>query len=65
MSNKFKNGVVASGGEFLPIETEEERQYLQEQWEFMILDMEWDVMYSTHQDDEEEEDEERGDSDND
>jgi hypothetical protein len=42
--NKFNNGVVAKDGEFIPVETEEEKEYLQELFEIMILDMELDFM---------------------
>lgn len=42
--NKFKNGIAGNGGEFNPIETEEEREYLRELFEDMILDIEWDLM---------------------
>lgn len=42
--NKFENGVGANGGEFKLIETDEEREYLQELFESMICDIEWELM---------------------
>lgn len=57
--NKFKNGIVGKGGEFIPIETEEEREYLRELFEDMIFEIEWELeledMDDTYFDEEESE----------
>ena len=41
--NKFKNGVAGNGGEFIPIETNEEREYLQDLYESWMNDLEWET----------------------
>lgn len=57
--NKFKNGVAANGGEFIPIETEEEREYLEDLYESWMNDLEWETwaIQNGYSEDDDEDDE--------